>query len=161
MPTMHKSSLDAAKPGETVKDAGKESAKHGGKSHSRSPIRGDGIDTSPSAFDLANLPNPMLGLAQMQALAFRMFLTRQREVLDFLSHRCAQDLRLVDQIMSAKETGAMSTVMTDFYRSAAADYSDELGRSVNNAPRAVAAAGEATIDLVKSISENAAHAQPS
>jgi hypothetical protein len=160
MSTMHKTSHDAAKSSETAKDAGRESAKHGAKSHFRSHGRGNGVDTSLSAFDLANLPNPMLGLAQMQALAFRMFLTRQREVLDFLSRRCVQDLRLVDQIMSTRETGAMSTVMADFYRSAAADYSDELGRSVNSAPRAVAAAGEATLDLAKSISENAAHPQP-
>ena len=161
MSTMHKSSHDAAKSSDTGSDAGKDTGKHSGKSHFRRGAHGDGMDTSLSALDRATMPNPMIGFAQMQARAVRMFLSRQREVLDFLSRRCVQDLHLVDQIMTTKETGTMSNVMADFYRSAATDYTDELSRSVKSAPRAVAAAGEATMDLVKSISENAVHAPSS
>lgn len=96
-----------------------------------------------------NLPNPMVGFAHMQAMGLRMLLTQQNEILGFLGRRCEQDLRLLNDIVAASEPKAMMDALTDFYRNAAKDYAVKIGRSVENAPRVAAAAGEVTTELTR------------
>jgi hypothetical protein len=133
-------------------------AQHSTKSHAAGSTRGNGLDRNYS-IDFASFPNPMFGLAQVQAVMARMFLTQQKEMLDFLSHRCSQNLQMANQIVAAKEPKVVSDIVNDFYRNAFREYSEEMGRAVDSGPRAVAAASEATRDLMKSHSEPAVHAQ--
>lgn len=123
------------------------------KVRAATPVTGNSAVGSPSMLPFANLPNSMVGFAHMQAMGMRMFLTQQQELLGFLGRRCEQDLRLLNDIVAAKEPQAMMDVLTDFYRSAAKDYADEMGRSVESAPRAAAAAGEATLEMAKVFAE--------
>jgi hypothetical protein len=120
---------------------------------------GNGMDGHLSLFDMANLSSPMVGLVRMQAMGMRMVLNQQQEMLKFLRRRCEQDLRLIDTIVGAQETQGMVEAVADFYRTAARDYSAEIGRSAATGSSAAAAASEAAVELVKSIAEpSGAHA---
>lgn len=125
------------------------------QAHAQSRTRGNGKDDQPPAFDFANLPNPMLGFAHMQAMGLRMMLRQQHDMLGFLRRRCEQDLRLVDTIAAAREPRAMIKAVTDFYSTAARDYAGGIGSAADEAPRAAVAARDATVDVVRSLVERA------
>lgn len=134
------------------------SSQHNSKSHSATSTKGDGLDREHSV-DRGGFSNPMLGLLQFQAVTARMLLMRQKELLNFLSHRCAQDLQLVDQIVAAKAPDALSGIIGNFYSNTLREYSDEMGRAVDSAPLSVAVAGEATRASARRVAETVVHAQ--
>jgi hypothetical protein len=134
------------------------SSQNNSKSHSAASAKGDGIDRQHSV-DLAGFSNPMLGLWQFQAVTARMLLMRQNELLDFLSHRCAQDLQLVDQIAAVKAPDALTGIIGNFYSNTVREYYAEMGRAVDSAPLSVTLAGEATRASAKRVSETAVHAR--
>ncbi len=123
------------------------------KAKAHAAAGGDGLDRHQPMFDIANLNNSMVGLVRMQALGMRTMLAQQQEMLNFLRHRCDQDLRLINTIVEAQAPEGMVEAVADFYRTAAHDYSEETGRSVTSGTRAAAAAGEATIELAKSLAK--------
>ncbi len=134
------------------------SSQHNSKSHSAASAKGNGIDRQHSV-DIAGFNSPMLGLLQFQAVTARMLLMRQNEMLDFLSHRCAQDLQLVEQIVAAKAPDAVTGIIGNFYSNAFREYSQEMGRAVDSAPLSVAVAGEATRASEKRVAETVVRAQ--
>jgi hypothetical protein len=133
-------------------------SQHNSKSHSAASTRGDGLDRQHSV-DLGGFSNPMLGLLKFQAVMARMLLARQHELLDFLSHRCAQDLQLVDQIAAAKAPDALTGIIGDFYSSTVREYAEEMGRAVDSAPLSVTVAGDATRASAKRVAETVVHAR--
>lgn len=77
---------------------------------------------------LANGQKFFLATARLQAQAFRGAMRYQIEMLNFLRHRCEQDVKLVDDLVTSDEFNDAFDVVTDFMQNAATEYTSEVGK---------------------------------
>lgn len=82
----------------------------------------------PFTFQLADFQKYLLMFPHLQALAARAALGQQQQALSFLTHRCEQDVQLVDRIVNAGEIKDIYDAVVNFYEGAAKEYAAEAGK---------------------------------
>lgn len=65
---------------------------------------------------------------RLQAYAAKAALRYQIEALSFLKHRCEQDMKLVDDLVSGEEFNDAFDVVSNFMQNAATEYAAEVGK---------------------------------
>jgi hypothetical protein len=83
-----------------------------------------------SPFFAADQGGPML-LFRLQANAIKATLKWQMETMDFVKRRFDQDVKLVDDLIEAREPRAILTSFSDFLQTAVDEYSRETLKAVN------------------------------
>lgn len=65
---------------------------------------------------------------RFQTLVFKAIVRSQIESLEFLKHRCEQDMKLLDDLSKSLEYKDASDVVSNFVQNASAEYANEAGR---------------------------------
>mgnify|MGYP000432718621 CR=1 FL=1 len=76
-------------------------------------------------------------LAKFQIGSWKAMLKWQVESLDFLKHRCEQDIRFIDELMQTPEPGEMLSTYSCFLQNALDDYSREAVKAAHMSNRMV------------------------
>jgi CRISPR/Cas system-associated endonuclease Cas3-HD len=72
--------------------------------------------------------------SRMQAQLFNNCMKYNIEVLNFLKHRIEQDMKLVEKVTTADDTGKAFQAYMNFWQGAVREYTDEAGKlaAINN-----------------------------
>ena len=76
-----------------------------------------------------------LTLPRIQATAVSILLKQQKEMFEFLSHRCALDLEFVDRLSHVGDASKLPDLWSQFVQGASRDYADEARKCVNAGSR--------------------------
>lgn len=77
---------------------------------------------------MAGMQDYMMSLPHMFAVSTKAMLNHQKEMLSFMTARCEQQMRLVDQISGAREAKEILDAVVSFGQSAAKHYSSEVSK---------------------------------
>jgi hypothetical protein len=120
--------------------------------------------TKPSAFAIPNWPMEMPGrefmltAARVQAQAAKAVLRYQIEMLDFVRHRCEQDIKLVDDLVKGDALDDAFDVYSSFLQQAASDYTDEAGKVAAIGSKLAAESAKEARTAARTVIEDAAAA---
>jgi hypothetical protein len=110
-----------------------------------------------SAAPLAsNYQRMFLAGAHLQAHAFKALMRYQIEALSFLRHRYEQDVKLVDDLIKAREVGDAVDVCSDFMRCATAEYGAEVEKFASIGSKIATETAEETRKQAEAIVEETA-----
>ena len=94
-------------------------------------------DASAKAADtFAPLRAMFMTLPRMQASAIEIMLKQQKEVFEFLAHRCDRDLEFVERLSHIEDVTKLPDVLSKFMQGASRDYAEEARKSVDAGSRA-------------------------
>jgi Phasin protein len=66
-----------------------------------------------------------LAAARLQAQTFKAIMGYQIEMLTFLTHRCEEDVKFVDELVGCDEPSRRFDVVSSFVQTTASDYANE------------------------------------
>lgn len=69
-------------------------------------------------------------IPRLQASTMSMVLKQQKEMFEFLSHRCTRDLELADRLSHADDVLKLPRIWSEFMRGVSQDYTDEARKQV-------------------------------
>ena len=99
----------------------------------------------------------VLAAVSLQAHAFKAMMRYQIETLAFLRHRCEQDMKLADDLISGADFNDAFEVVSTFLQNAASEYVTEAGKVATLTSRlASEAAGRARKEARTAIEDMAA-----
>lgn len=98
---------------------------------------------------------PIVLMTRLQASAFKAMLKWQIESLNFLRHRCEQDMRFVDELLQSPEPGEVMSACSCFMQNALDDYSKEAVKAANYSGKIVTDAAREFRTEAGKLSENA------
>lgn len=93
----------------------------------------------PDAAVTADAFGPMrqlfMAIPRLQASAVSMMLKQQKELFEFLSHRCDRDLELVDRLSHVDDVSKLPGIWSKFMQGASRDYADEARKQADAGSR--------------------------
>jgi hypothetical protein len=101
----------------------------------------------------ANAQKLMLAGASLQVQAFKAMMRYQIEALSFLRHRYEQDVKLVEDLVKAKEVGDAVDACSDFMRRAVGEYGAEAEKFASIGSRIASETAEETRKQAEAIVE--------
>lgn len=117
------------------------------------------VRSIPSAMPAVAWPmpggEPVMLMTRLQAGAFKVMLKWQIESLNFLRHRCEQDMRFVDELLQSPEPGEMMSACSCFLQNALDDYSKEAVKAASYSGKVATDAAREFRSEAEKLSENA------
>ena len=79
-----------------------------------------------------------MAVPRMQATAASMILKQQKEIFEFLSHRCERDLEFIERLGKVDDASKVPGLWSKFVQGASQDYADEARKCVDVGSRSAA-----------------------
>lgn len=84
----------------------------------------------------APLRSMLLAVPRVQASAAEIILKQQKELFQFLAHRCDRDLEFIERLSQVDDFAQLPDIFSTFMRGTSKDYADEARKSMDAGSRA-------------------------
>lgn len=108
------------------------------------------IKENPAALDtdvLASMRGMFMTIPRLQASGLELLLKHQKEMFEFMAHRCDRDMEFVAQLSHVKDVSGVPDIISSFMRSATTEYAEEARKSVDAGSRAATEFAEQLRDI--------------